>query len=234
MTGQADSPWDGPEGPASWIRTPAVLRTLVVGAGRAGRALARDLRGAEDQELRPIGFLDDAREPFAAREPSGAREPSARHEAQPEPALPLLGTLPELARLVAEHDAEAVVLAIPGLPTARTRELTAAAIGAGAVVRYLPWHAAFLPREATRSDVRPLDIRALIDGPEPHVVSPEVRRSSPASGSWSPAPAAVSEPRSAATCTPSTPASCSSSTATDQPCTDPACTGSVRTCTPRS
>jgi FlaA1/EpsC-like NDP-sugar epimerase len=169
MTGQADSPWDGPEGPASWIRTPAVLRTLVVGAGRAGRALARDLRGAEDQELRPIGFLDDA------REPSGAREPSARHEAQPEPALPLLGTLPELARLVAEHDAEAVVLAIPGLPTARTRELTAAAIGAGAVVRYLPWHAAFLPREATRSDVRPLDIRALIDGPEPHVVSPEVK-----------------------------------------------------------
>ncbi|MEY9859136.1 FlaA1/EpsC-like NDP-sugar epimerase [Catenulispora sp. GAS73] len=169
MTGQAEAPWDGSQGPASWIRPPAVLRALVVGAGRAGRALVRDLhgaagsRGAEDQELRPIGFVDDARDPFADR---GAR---------PEPALPLLGTLPDLAHLVAEHQAEAVLLAIPGLPTARIRELTATAIGAGAVVRYLPWHSAYLPREATSSDLRPLDVRALIDGPEPHAVSPEVK-----------------------------------------------------------
>lgn len=169
MTGQAEAPWDGSQGPVSWIRPPAVLRTLVVGAGRAGRALTRDLRGAtgphgaEGRELRPIGFVDDARDPFANR------------EALPEPALPLLGTLPELAHLVAEHEAEAVLLAIPGLPTARIRELTAAAICAGAVVRYLPWHAAYLPREVTSSDLRPLDIRGLIDGPEPHVVSPEVK-----------------------------------------------------------
>ncbi|MEZ0108738.1 FlaA1/EpsC-like NDP-sugar epimerase [Catenulispora sp. EB89] len=169
MTGQAESPWDGSPGPASWIRPPATLRTLVVGAGRAGRALARELRdaagphGTEGQELRPIGFVDDARDPFA------------NSEAQPEPAMPLLGTLAELAHLVAEHAAEAVLLAIPGLPTARARELTAAATGAGAVVRYLPWHAAHLPREATASDLRPLDIRALIDGPAPHAVSPEVK-----------------------------------------------------------
>ena len=57
MTGQADAPWDGPEGPVSWIRPPAVLRTLIVGSGRAGRALARELCAGENHELRPIGFL---------------------------------------------------------------------------------------------------------------------------------------------------------------------------------
>lgn len=186
MTGQAETPWDGPEGPApsaaaSWLRPPAVLRTLIVGAGRAGRALARDLRDAQNRdaqntnnaantnsaantanpELRPIGFLDDARDPFAAPDSFAA--------------LPLLGTLADLPRLVAEHHAEAVVLAIPGLPTPRLRELTTAATNAGAVVRYLPWHSAVLTRDPTASDLRPLDLRALIDGPALHTVSPEVK-----------------------------------------------------------
>jgi FlaA1/EpsC-like NDP-sugar epimerase len=132
------------------------VRTLIVGAGQAGRALARDLRADDGHGLQPIGFVDDARE-------------------DGDSPLPILGTLAELTHLIAEHKAEAVVPAIPGLPTARSRELIAAAIGAGAVVRYLPWYTAASSREAAASDLRPLDIRALIDGPEPHVASPEVK-----------------------------------------------------------
>ena len=131
-----------------------------------------------DATKRPIGFLEDTGDTGDAREAcdaSAAGELQAGREAHSEPALPLLGTLPDLARVVTEHEAAAVVLAIPGLPTARIRELTAAAIGAGAVVRYLPWHTAVLCREATASDLRPLDVRALIDGPAPHVVPPEVK-----------------------------------------------------------
>jgi FlaA1/EpsC-like NDP-sugar epimerase len=86
-----------------------------------------------------------------------------------------LGTTADLARLVTEYRAEAVALAIPDLPPARIHELTDAAIGAGAVVRYLPWHTAASSREAAGADLRPLDIRALIDGPRPHVVWPEVK-----------------------------------------------------------
>ncbi|WP_194898722.1 polysaccharide biosynthesis protein [Catenulispora pinisilvae] len=140
------------------------LRTLIVGAGRAGQTLARDLCTPEaraDQELRPIGFVDDA---------AGIKIPHLL----PHP-LPHLGTLPELARLVTEHEAEAVILAIPSLPPARTRELTAAAIGAGAVVRYLPWYTVSRSRDITSTDLRPLDIRALIDGPARYEVSPEVK-----------------------------------------------------------
>ena len=45
------------------IRKPAAadgLRTLVVGAGEAGRTLARALRRSPNYGLAPIGFLDDA------------------------------------------------------------------------------------------------------------------------------------------------------------------------------
>ncbi|HEY5185989.1 MAG TPA: hypothetical protein VIM19_14055, partial [Actinomycetes bacterium] len=35
------------------------LRTLIVGAGEAGRALARDLKRVDSFGLAPIGFLDD-------------------------------------------------------------------------------------------------------------------------------------------------------------------------------
>ena len=150
MTGQAGSPWAGPDGPGTWISPPAILRTLIVGTGRAGRALARDLRDDEAHGLQPIAFLDDA---------------DADVDAGPD----------AVARLVAEHKVEAVALAIPDLPTARIHELTDAAIGAGAVVRYLPWHTVALSREVRASDLRPLDIRALIDRPRPHVVSPEVK-----------------------------------------------------------
>ena len=159
MTGQAYSPWGGPEGSAIRARRPAVLRTLIVGAGRAGRALARELSADQSSGLQPIGFLDDASTPSSRR---------------PLP-LPHLGTLADVRRLTTEHAAEAVVLAIPGLPPSRTRELAHAATGAEAVVRYLPWYIAALSRKAIASDLRPLDIRALIDAPEPHVVSPEVK-----------------------------------------------------------
>jgi len=58
MTGLSASPWDGPHGSASWLRPPAVLRTLIVGAGQAGQALARDLRDNEQYGLRLVAVLD--------------------------------------------------------------------------------------------------------------------------------------------------------------------------------
>jgi FlaA1/EpsC-like NDP-sugar epimerase len=149
-----------------------MLRTLIVGAGRAGRALARDLAEHPGYGLHPIGFLDDAAaETGTASETASETETGTGTETTP----PHLGTLADLPRLVAEHRAHAVALAIPGLPAPRIHELTDAAVGAGAAVRYLPWHTAVLSREAAGSDLRSLDIRALIDGPRPAVVSPEVK-----------------------------------------------------------
>jgi FlaA1/EpsC-like NDP-sugar epimerase len=143
MTGPAASPGDGPDaGSAAWLRPPVILRTLIVGAGAAARALARDLGDNAEHRLRPVAVLDDAS---------------------------------DLAHLIVRHAAEAVVLANPSLPTPRFRELVDAAVTEGAVVRYLPWYAAALLREPTHADLRPVDVRTLIDGPHPHVASPEVK-----------------------------------------------------------
>ena len=154
MTGPAASPGDGPDGSAAWLKPPVALRTLIVGSGSVVRALARDLRDNERHGLLPVAVLDDVDDTDE---------------------LTHLTHLTRLTHVIAEHAAEAVVLAIPSLPTHRFRALADAAVHAGAVVRYLPSFAAALPREATGADLRALDIRALVDGPEPHTASPEVK-----------------------------------------------------------
>ena len=83
-------------GPAP--RGPALLRTLVVGAGVAGRALARDLAATPEFGLLPIGFVDDDL------------------SEQPLTDLPLLGHASTTSTAVAlSEDVDVVVLAIPRL-----------------------------------------------------------------------------------------------------------------------
>jgi FlaA1/EpsC-like NDP-sugar epimerase len=132
------------------------LRALIVGAGEAGHALARDLTAAPDFGLLPVGFLDD--DPNAA----GAHD------------LPVLGRLADLTDIIIADRVEVVVLAIPLLPPELFRQCAQAAAAAGASVRYLPSFIAALERVGG-SDMRRLDVHRLIGRPEMHVVSAEVR-----------------------------------------------------------
>jgi FlaA1/EpsC-like NDP-sugar epimerase len=131
------------------------LRTLIGGAGRAGRVVARDLRHAPEFGLAPIGFLDD-----------GHRRAVA--------GLRVLGSLDDLARVAEERDVDVVVLAIPGLPPQRIRELAATAASAGVRVRYLPTFLAAIERDARLEDLRDLQLDQLLGRSERRVV----RRSS--------------------------------------------------------
>ncbi|CAL9616786.1 DegT/DnrJ/EryC1/StrS family aminotransferase [Streptomyces sp. enrichment culture] len=139
----------------SGSRRPRGLRTLVVGAGEAGRALARDLARTPAYGLDPVGFLDDA--------------PGIRAE------LPVLGGLDATGAAVRAHRVEAVVVAIPGLAPARFRAVARAAEAEGASVRYLPSFIAALRRDVVGGDMRELDVCELIGRAEVHVVSPEAR-----------------------------------------------------------
>ncbi|MFF6825373.1 DegT/DnrJ/EryC1/StrS family aminotransferase [Streptomyces longwoodensis] len=138
----------------------AGLRTLVVGAGEAGRALARDLARTPAYGLRPVGFLDD--------------DPD-KHRAGRVGDLPVLGELGAVRATVLAHHVEAVVVAIPGLDPDRFRRVARAAEAAGASVRYLPSFIAALRRDVVGGDMCELDVRALIGRPEMHVVGPEAR-----------------------------------------------------------
>jgi len=132
------------------------LRTLIVGAGEAGRALARDLQRVDSFGLAPIGFLDDDESRQVVRR------------------LPVLGTLDDLLAVATAQRVEVVVLAIPGLPWATVRSMATAASRVGASVRHLPSFVALLQRGVVGTDLRDLQVGSLIGRPEMHVVSPKV------------------------------------------------------------
>jgi len=131
-----------------------LMRTLIVGAGVAGRALARDLAGAPRFGLEPVGFVDD--------------DPHKQLVTD----QPLLGSLDRVAEIALQEDIDVVVMAIPGLDSDIFTKVTQAASSAGASVRYLPSFVAALERRVVGSDMRWLDVGQLIGRDEVHVVSP--------------------------------------------------------------
>ncbi len=129
------------------------LRTVVVGAGQAGRALSRDLQRVTSFGLTPVGFLDDDLS-LHGRTLKG---------------VPVLGTLDDLEEVIDLTDAEVVVVAIPSLPTRTVRELGRRSAARGASVRHLPPFLAALQRDVAGTDLRALQIGPLIGRPEIHV-----------------------------------------------------------------
>lgn len=139
---------------------PATLRALVIGAGEAGHALARDLRRVCSFGLTPIGFLDD--------------DPTKVGTLLDE--VPVLGNLDELERVVADTGADAVVIAIPSMSRELVHELGMRAAAQGLAVMHLPPFLAALQRQIAGTDLRSLHIGALIGRPQVHVVSTDALR----------------------------------------------------------
>ncbi len=135
----------------------AGLPTLIVGAGSAGRTLARDLRHNTDYGLTPIGFVDDD---VRKRSVDG---------------LPVFGGTRDIGRVSHENRVEAVVLAIPSLPATRLRTLIDCATECGVLVRYLPSFTAALERSMRAQDLRDVPLADLIHRDEVHIVRPRTR-----------------------------------------------------------
>jgi FlaA1/EpsC-like NDP-sugar epimerase len=130
----------------------AGMRCLIVGAGQAGRIIARDLRREPEFGLRPVGFVDDT--------PSRTSIYG----------LPIFGTLDELRQVCREHAVDAVIIAIPSLPASRIRNLAESAAEVGVHVRYLPSFTAALERDTLISELRNLRISSLLGRDELRVV----------------------------------------------------------------
>ncbi|WP_239396617.1 polysaccharide biosynthesis protein [Frankia sp. CiP3] len=133
------------------------LRTLVVGAGAAGRTLIRDLRRVPDYGLQPVGLLDD--------------KPAARPVAR----LPVLGGLADVRRIVIEQRIDAVLIAIPSLPSDRLRALTREVAATGVHIRYLPSFLAAVERDAFATDLRHPNLGTLLCRKERQVLQPTGR-----------------------------------------------------------
>ena len=129
------------------------LRTLIVGAGEAGRTLARALRRSPNYGLVPIGFLDDA---YGLTRATG---------------LPVYRPIQALPEVASAHHAAACVVAIPSLPAPRLAEIVDTARNCGLLVRFLPSFLAAVERDARISDLRQLRVESLLGRRELHVVS---------------------------------------------------------------
>jgi FlaA1/EpsC-like NDP-sugar epimerase len=136
-----------------------LLRCVIVGAGQAGRTVARDLRRTPDYGLDPVGFLDD----------------NAKLTSRTIAGLPVLGTIQHLAGVAHTHEIDVVIVAIPSLSNGNIHALAAAAASAGLSVRYLPSFGAALERDARLSDLRHLRIDKLLGRQEMHIVRPGSR-----------------------------------------------------------
>lgn len=142
----------GADEPPNRVTLPIpTLRCLVVGAGEAGRAIARDLCRTPEFGLRPIGFVDDAKTKGAL-------------------GLPVLGTATDLSAVVDKFGVDVVVIAIPSLPPSSIHCLAEAAKASGASIRYLPSFLTALEREAHLSDLHHLDLNRLLARQELRVV----------------------------------------------------------------
>lgn len=80
-------------------------RVLILGAGRAGEMLCRDMR--RGCEYLPVGFLDDHK----------------RLQGSKVHGVPVLGTIDELPRITAEYDVDIVIIAIPSATNAQMRRI---------------------------------------------------------------------------------------------------------------
>jgi FlaA1/EpsC-like NDP-sugar epimerase len=128
-----------------------------VGAGNAGRTLARDLLETPSFGLMPVGFLDDD---------------ARKHRID---RLPVLGPLSTLAATVHAEHIEVVVVAIPSLPPIELAALLRAARSTGARVRYLPAFHAAVQRPTRGDDLRSVSPTSLLGRDEVQVVRPATR-----------------------------------------------------------
>ncbi|RJL30869.1 polysaccharide biosynthesis protein [Bailinhaonella thermotolerans] len=134
------------------------LPTLIIGAGEAGRTLARALRSSPSYGLTPIGFLDDDQ---------GIRRAAG---------LPVLGRTHDVAEIARSTGARAALVAIPSLTPSKIAALIEQAAAAGLLVRYLPSFLAAVERDMRVTDLQRLSLPRLIGREEVHVASERARQ----------------------------------------------------------
>ncbi len=124
-------------------RSPA-LRVLVLGAGRAGETLVRDL--LRENRYRPVGVLDDNTQVRGAR----------LH------GVPVLGTLEQLPELARETAAQTVLIAMPSANNAQMRRVVALCEASGLPFRTMPRLADVVAGRSTFGELKEVAIEDLL------------------------------------------------------------------------
>jgi FlaA1/EpsC-like NDP-sugar epimerase len=119
-------------------------RVLIIGAGRAGEMLARDMR--RDDDYFPLGFLDD----------------SPRWQGAKVHGLPVLGVVDDLANVVEDLAVDVVVIAIPSATTPQMQRMVEQCERAGVPFRTLPRMGSMFTGQPSMREVREVAIEDLL------------------------------------------------------------------------
>ncbi len=126
-------------------------RTLIVGAGDAGEQLVRSMLRDRRSPYLPLGFVDD----------DPAKQGLSIH------GIKVLGPRRELPKLIADHNVESLLIAMPSAPAAVIRETVELARQAGLKkVKVLPFLSELFTGRVELGDIRDLRLEDLL-GREP-------------------------------------------------------------------
>jgi len=120
--------------------------TLIVGAGEGGRQLISSMLRDANRTWRPIGYLDD--------------DPQKRHRRIR--GVPVLGTIQDLERVVADTGCKTLVVAIPSADAPLIRSINRRAQQLGIGVKVLPGVSDLFDARVGISDLRDVDVTDLL------------------------------------------------------------------------
>ena len=121
-------------------------RVLIVGAGEAGRILAREMLRHPESGMVPVGFLDD--------------DPVKRRQRYV--GLPVLGCVDDLPAAVARAQADEVLIAVPSAPGKVVRRVVELARKANIRHRIVPGIYEILSGKVAISQIRNVDVEDLL------------------------------------------------------------------------
>jgi FlaA1/EpsC-like NDP-sugar epimerase len=128
------------------VRPRTAQRTLVFGAGEAGRQLIWSMFASRESPYLPVGLLDD--------------DPALRHVRIR--GVRMLGGRDRIRAAVEQTRADVLVIAVPAAEAALVRDVSLRATGAGLSVKVLPALTELLDGPVGIRDVRAIDIRDLL------------------------------------------------------------------------
>ncbi len=121
-------------------------RTLIVGAGAAGEMIVKELLSHPQLGLYPVGIVDDERSKHGHRLCG----------------VPVLGSLDRIADLVARHEAEEIVIAMPRATGKVVREVVQAALDCGIKARTVPSFQDIISGKVSVTALRHVEIQDLL------------------------------------------------------------------------
>lgn len=125
-------------------------RVLIIGAGRTGESIAREIRGGPTLDYNLIGFVDN----------------DLRMQGATIRSLPVLGTMERLPEIAREHGVKEAIVALPSASGREMRSIVKTCARAGLEVRVLPSISQLMRGDGKTRYLRKINVDELL-GREP-------------------------------------------------------------------